>query len=187
MLRVPNMNACLGLDLKSSILRCRYTAFSTCVLSNVGGRLTIQYLLSSRPLSLRGQEMLTQRFPSAFMLSIIAQPPLWNISSDDTAESHTASCRRCMRWGVLSPSSKALHDDSSIMKKTLLLCFIHGFKGDDNTFGTFPSHLAALVRHGLPKVDVQAIVYPKFETRGNLESCVSRFRDWFVPPSGYEA
>jgi len=66
----------------------------------------------------------------------------------------------------------------TIMKKTLLLCFIHGFKGDDNTFGGFPEHLRALVSHGLPKVEVRAIVYPQFETRGNLETCVSRFRDW---------
>lgn len=90
--------------------------------------------------------------------------------------------------------------ENNTMKKTLLLCFIHGFKvslnvhyryrlhssntnqGDDNTFGNFPEHLRALVSHGLPKVDVKAIVYPKFETRGDLAECVSRFRDWHVFP-----
>ena len=66
------------------------------------------------------------------------------------------------------------------MKKTLLLCFIHGFKGDDNTFGDFPDQLQTLVSNALPKIDVRAIVYPKFETRGDLAECVSRFRDWFV-------
>ncbi|KAK2629285.1 hypothetical protein QTJ16_000105 [Diplocarpon rosae] len=66
------------------------------------------------------------------------------------------------------------------MKKTLLLCFIHGFKGGDDTFGGFPEHLRALVSHALPKVEVQAIVYPKFETRGDLAECVSRFRDWLL-------
>ncbi|KAH7342816.1 hypothetical protein BKA65DRAFT_526829 [Rhexocercosporidium sp. MPI-PUGE-AT-0058] len=66
------------------------------------------------------------------------------------------------------------------MKKTLLLCFIHGFKGGDDTFGGFPEHLRALVSHALPKVDVRAIVYPKFETRGDLAECVSRFRDWLL-------
>ncbi|KAI9795430.1 MAG: hypothetical protein M1833_007029 [Piccolia ochrophora] len=64
------------------------------------------------------------------------------------------------------------------MRKTLLLCFIHGFKGDDNTFGGFPEHLRALVSHALPKVNVSVIVYPKFETRGDLWDCVGRFRDW---------
>ncbi|KAI6710510.1 hypothetical protein JHW43_006951 [Diplocarpon mali] len=57
------------------------------------------------------------------------------------------------------------------MKKTLLLCFIHGFKGGDDTFGGFPEHLRALVGHALPKVEVKAIVYPKFETRGDLAEC----------------
>ncbi|KAF7862755.1 hypothetical protein EAF04_007627 [Stromatinia cepivora] len=64
------------------------------------------------------------------------------------------------------------------MKKTLLLCFIHGFKGGDDTFGSFPEHLRALVSHSLPKVNVRAITYPQYETRGDLGECVSRFRDW---------
>jgi hypothetical protein len=92
------------------------------------------------------------------------------------------------------------------MRKTLLLVFIHGFKvrsnhysgnssrgspalcmwllkpdffqGGNDTFGTFPEHLQALISHALPKVDVVSITYPKFETRGELKECVSRFRDW---------
>ncbi|KAL2263748.1 hypothetical protein VTK26DRAFT_5392 [Humicola hyalothermophila] len=69
------------------------------------------------------------------------------------------------------------------MKKTLLLCFIHGFKGDESTFGEnygFVEHLRRLVAGSLPKVDVKAIVYPKYETRGDLGECVSRFRDWLL-------
>ncbi|KAI0122598.1 hypothetical protein F4814DRAFT_214616 [Daldinia grandis] len=69
------------------------------------------------------------------------------------------------------------------MKKTLLLCFIHGFKGDDDTFGEkseFALHLAALVGSALPKVSVRAITYPQYETRGDLHECVARFRDWLL-------
>ncbi|KAI1173271.1 hypothetical protein F4777DRAFT_455560 [Nemania sp. FL0916] len=69
------------------------------------------------------------------------------------------------------------------MKKTLLLCFIHGFKGGEDTFGAkseFAQHLAALLSAALPKVDVRAITYPKYETRGDLYECVSRFRDWLL-------
>ncbi|KAI1505428.1 hypothetical protein F5X99DRAFT_404912 [Biscogniauxia marginata] len=69
------------------------------------------------------------------------------------------------------------------MKKTLLLCFIHGFKGGDDTFGAkseFALHLAALISRELPKVDVRAITYPKYETRGDLFECVGRFRDWLL-------
>ena len=30
----------------------------------------------------------------------------------------------------------------------------------------------------LPKIDVQVLIYPKYETRGDLADCVGRFRDW---------
>ncbi|KAI0393111.1 hypothetical protein F5Y17DRAFT_325860 [Xylariaceae sp. FL0594] len=69
------------------------------------------------------------------------------------------------------------------MKKTLLLCFIHGFKGGEDTFGAkseFAQHLAALLSAALPKVDVRAVTYPKYETRGDLHECVARFRDWLL-------
>ncbi|RYO78129.1 hypothetical protein DL763_009765 [Monosporascus cannonballus] len=69
------------------------------------------------------------------------------------------------------------------MKKTLLLCFIHGFKGGEDTFGEkseFSQHLAALLGAALPRVEVRAITYPKYETRGDLFECVNRFRDWLL-------
>ncbi|OTB08525.1 hypothetical protein M426DRAFT_52201 [Hypoxylon sp. CI-4A] len=69
------------------------------------------------------------------------------------------------------------------MKKTILLCFIHGFKGDDDTFGEkseFAQHLAAIVGAAMPKVSVRAITYPRYETRGDLHECVGRFRDWLL-------
>ncbi|KAI0024990.1 hypothetical protein F4780DRAFT_488702 [Xylariomycetidae sp. FL0641] len=69
------------------------------------------------------------------------------------------------------------------MKKTLLLCFIHGFKGGDDTFGAnseFALHLEALVSASLPRAHVRAITYPTYETRGDLGECVARFRDWLL-------
>ncbi|KAI1810974.1 hypothetical protein GGS20DRAFT_141988 [Poronia punctata] len=69
------------------------------------------------------------------------------------------------------------------MKKTLLLCFIHGFKGGEDTFGSkseFAQHLAALLSASLPKIDVRAVTYPRYDTRGDLAECVSRFRDWLL-------
>ncbi|KAF2759018.1 hypothetical protein EJ05DRAFT_329656 [Pseudovirgaria hyperparasitica] len=64
------------------------------------------------------------------------------------------------------------------MKKTLLLCFIHGFKGGDDTFAGFPEHLKGILSHALPKVTVKTITYPKFETVGDLKECVGRFKEW---------
>ncbi|RPA96900.1 hypothetical protein L873DRAFT_1810691 [Choiromyces venosus 120613-1] len=64
------------------------------------------------------------------------------------------------------------------MKKTLLLCFIHGFKGDDDTFDRFPFDLKALVGHALPQLNIVSVVYPRYETRGDLMACVAKFREW---------
>ncbi|KAI9649387.1 hypothetical protein NHQ30_001962 [Ciborinia camelliae] len=49
--------------------------------------------------------------------------------------------------------------------------------GGDDTFGGFPEHLRSIVSHSL-QVDVRTLIYPKYETRGDLGECVSRFRDW---------
>lgn len=54
-------------------------------------------------------------------------------------------------------------------------------KGGEATFGEeaqFTEDLRQMVADALPKVDVKALVYPKYETRGDLGDCVSRFRDW---------
>ncbi|KAI9770056.1 MAG: hypothetical protein M1839_003284 [Geoglossum umbratile] len=66
------------------------------------------------------------------------------------------------------------------MKRTIVLCFIHGFKGDTKTFYDFPeaSHLKALVSEKLPEVRIELAVYPKYETTGNLASCTAKFREW---------
>lgn len=54
-------------------------------------------------------------------------------------------------------------------------------QGGDETFGenySFTEDLRVHLSSLLPKLDVQVLVYPKYETRGNLADCVSRFRDW---------
>ncbi|EME47310.1 hypothetical protein DOTSEDRAFT_69292 [Dothistroma septosporum NZE10] len=64
------------------------------------------------------------------------------------------------------------------MKKTLLLVFIHGFKGTDHTFQSFPKDLKSALALSLRKIDVLAIQYPQYETRGDLKDCVARFKEW---------
>ncbi|KAJ5902071.1 hypothetical protein N7495_002599 [Penicillium taxi] len=64
------------------------------------------------------------------------------------------------------------------MRKTLLLVFIHGFKGGDDTFDNFPDSLRIVAGKALPAVTVVKAVYPKYETKGDLKECVGRFRDW---------
>jgi hypothetical protein len=56
-------------------------------------------------------------------------------------------------------------------------------QGGEDTFGQdyqFTEDLRAVVAQALPKLTVKVIVYPRYETRGDLHDCVSRFRDWLL-------
>ncbi|KAK8001189.1 hypothetical protein PG991_013411, partial [Apiospora marii] len=64
------------------------------------------------------------------------------------------------------------------MSRTLLLCFIHGFKGDDDTFQNFPLDLKKEVSNKLPDHNVESVVFPKYETRGELKQSTELFLDW---------
>lgn len=58
---------------------------------------------------------------------------------------------------------------------------MRNIQGGEETFGqnySFTEDLRAHLSALLPKLDVQVLVYPKYETRGDLADCVSRFRDW---------
>lgn len=64
------------------------------------------------------------------------------------------------------------------MSRTLLLCFIHGFKGNDDTFQSFPEDLKNQVSSKLPEHSVETVVYPKYETKGELFQSTERFMSW---------
>jgi hypothetical protein len=58
-------------------------------------------------------------------------------------------------------------------------------QGGEDTFGEnqrFTRHLRQLVSEALPKIEVRVLVYPTYDTRGDLGQCVSQFRDWWVKP-----
>lgn len=62
--------------------------------------------------------------------------------------------------------------------KLLLLTYIHGFKGDHTTFSRFPDQLTALLSHRLPHLSIRHLIFPTFETRGDLDATVAKFRSW---------
>ncbi|KAK4239560.1 hypothetical protein C8A03DRAFT_14059 [Achaetomium macrosporum] len=64
------------------------------------------------------------------------------------------------------------------MKRILLLCFIHGFRGSDFTFGDFPEHLKETIANNLPDHEVTSVVYPKYETSGELARSTGAFLEW---------
>ncbi|KAJ2931740.1 hypothetical protein H1R20_g5359, partial [Candolleomyces eurysporus] len=62
----------------------------------------------------------------------------------------------------------------------LLVIFIHGFKGTDTTFGDFPERLHHLLTQTIPNVKVECIIFPAYETKGELDKAVVRFADWLT-------
>ncbi|KAI0082476.1 hypothetical protein K474DRAFT_1655250 [Panus rudis PR-1116 ss-1] len=73
-----------------------------------------------------------------------------------------------------SPSVQSLPHD------LLLVVFIHGFKGTDDTFGEFPERLRHILAETIPHVTVESVVFPAYETKGELTAAVIRFADWLT-------
>ncbi len=55
-------------------------------------------------------------------------------------------------------------------------------QGDETTFVDFPEDLRCLLQQLLPDISILVAVYPRFETRGSLDVCVSTFKLWFALP-----
>lgn len=45
----------------------------------------------------------------------------------------------------------------------LLVVFVHGFKGTDETFGAFPTRLQHILTETVARVSVECIVFPAYE------------------------
>ncbi|KIY74107.1 hypothetical protein CYLTODRAFT_364445 [Cylindrobasidium torrendii FP15055 ss-10] len=74
-------------------------------------------------------------------------------------------------------------DSKALSKKPsdhLVIVFIHGFKGDDKTFLEFPQRLQHILEHTIPDTKVESIVFPVYETKGDLNEAVVRFADWLT-------
>ncbi|KAG0366125.1 hypothetical protein BGZ54_005763 [Gamsiella multidivaricata] len=64
-------------------------------------------------------------------------------------------------------------------KATLLLLFVHGFKGHDHhTFLDFPTRIMTIFTNAKLNLDVESIVYPQYDTRGDFSAAVKTFAEW---------
>ncbi|KAG6911246.1 hypothetical protein DXG01_003113 [Tephrocybe rancida] len=73
--------------------------------------------------------------------------------------------------------------------ETLVVVFVHGFKGDDQSFGDFPERLQHILAESTTDIAVECVVFPAYEayrelnnaqTKGNLNEAVIRFADWLT-------
>lgn len=62
----------------------------------------------------------------------------------------------------------------------LLVVFIHGFKGDDTTFRSFPERLQHVLSETIKDIIVESVVFPAYETKGELTAAVISFADWLT-------
>lgn len=74
--------------------------------------------------------------------------------------------------------SKALA--KPLPKDLILVVFIHGFKGTDTTFVDFPARLQHVLNETIENVVSECIVFPAYETKGELDAAVERFADWLT-------
>lgn len=66
-----------------------------------------------------------------------------------------------------------------IVPDLLLVIFIHGFKGDDQTFAAFPERLQHVLSETIPNVIVECTVFPAYEVRRIvLTFIIANLRGW---------
>nr|GAT58178.1 predicted protein [Mycena chlorophos] len=80
----------------------------------------------------------------------------------------SARSRGATRFSVMAPGD------------LLLLVFVHGFKGTDKTFGDFPDRLRHILSETIPDSAVESVIFPAYETKGELNEAVVRFSDWLT-------
>jgi hypothetical protein len=52
-------------------------------------------------------------------------------------------------------------------------------QGSDDTFKEFPGDLQRLVAKELPDNRVESVVYPKYDTKGELHQATGAFVEWY--------
>ncbi|KAG8731886.1 hypothetical protein FRC11_001779 [Ceratobasidium sp. 423] len=133
----------------------------------------------------------------------VSLPPTPESEKQVTVSESNENSQNLPSTEVKSGTSTAL---VTLPPPELVLCiFIHGFKGTDSTFGAFPARVGHLVEQVLKvgrglgesldddlvvepepatlrpgNVTVECLVFPAYETKGELQEAVERFVDWLT-------
>lgn len=86
---------------------------------------------------------------------------------------------------LAQPNAPALDSNSGALIKPLppdllLVVFIHGFKGTDSTFSSFPKRLEHVLSKSIDNVVTECIIFPEYETKGELTAAVEAFSEWLT-------
>lgn len=67
-------------------------------------------------------------------------------------------------------------------RRTLLLVYIHGFYGTDQSFRSFPAHVHDFLRDALSESHVvHSKIYPRYKTYRSIEVARDNFSAWLEP------
>ncbi|KAL7790823.1 hypothetical protein V8C37DRAFT_383323 [Trichoderma ceciliae] len=82
-----------------------------------------------------------------------------------------------------SPSqSLAPSRSDSGARRTLLLVYIHGFYGNDQSFQSFPAHIHNFLHEALPETHVvHSKIYPRYKTYKAIDVARDNFSAWLEP------
>ncbi|TFB02007.1 hypothetical protein CCMA1212_005843 [Trichoderma ghanense] len=81
-----------------------------------------------------------------------------------------------------SSQSLAPSESSSDTRRTLLLVYIHGFYGNDQSFHSFPAHVHNYLREALSETHVvHSKLYPRYKTYKAIEVARDNFSAWLEP------
>ncbi|UKZ83390.1 hypothetical protein TrVFT333_011198 [Trichoderma virens FT-333] len=81
-----------------------------------------------------------------------------------------------------SSQSLVPSDSDSDARRTLLLVYIHGFYGNDQSFRSFPAHVHNFLREALSETHVvHSKVYPRYKTYKAIDVARDNFSAWLEP------
>lgn len=73
-------------------------------------------------------------------------------------------------------------ESSAGSRRTLLLVYVHGFVGNDMSFGSFPAHVHNLLTSFLAESHVvHTKIYPRYKSRKNISYARDDFSNWLYP------
>ncbi|KAL6699913.1 hypothetical protein J3F84DRAFT_345215 [Trichoderma pleuroticola] len=79
-------------------------------------------------------------------------------------------------------SSQSLVPSSSDGRRLLLLVYIHGFYGNDESFRSFPAHVHNFLREALSETHaVHSKIYPRYKTYKAIDVARDNFSAWLEP------
>jgi pimeloyl-ACP methyl ester carboxylesterase len=80
---------------------------------------------------------------------------------------------------VPSDSGSASNEDP---RRTLLLIYIHGFYGNDQSFRSFPYHVHSYLKEALAETHtIHSKIYPRYKTYRAIEVARDNFSEWLAP------